>query len=324
MPTSISASPSNGKGIVTKLWIVIGVRSSLDPLMAPALANLMHWMNYDPAADHQQVFAEHCRWGRLTQPASAPRPHANDRSCQRRLRIGYVSPWFCFDAVTRYFEAVLVNHDRQQVTVFCYAATAVKDAVTVRLQSASENWRSICGMSDTQAAELIRADGIDILVDLAGHTPCNRLGVFALKPAPIQVTWLSYLNTTGLTAMDYRLTDAILDPPGQPLLDTEELVRLPVGMCCFAPPENAPEVGPMPALERGFITFGSLNRLAKCNEKVIDLWSRVMHELPTARLLMFRSDLTAEAKDRILRQFGFAALLAIAWNCAKDRSRKVT
>ncbi len=275
----------------------------LQPDLAPALGNLVAWLNFNPEIDHDHVFAEHCRWGRMVQQNSPPRPHANDPSPDRRLRIGYVSPDFRFHALTRYLEPVLANHDERQVAVHCYAEAPVADAVTERLQRFATGWRWTCGLTNVQVAEQIRADGIDILVDLAGHTRYNRLGVFTHKPAPVQVTWLGYLNTTGLTTIDYRLTDDILDPPGQPLLDTEELMRLPGGMCCFAPPEDAPEVGRLPALGRRYLTFGSLNRLAKLNDKVYDLWSRVLQRLPTARLLMFQLDLNDAAQQRVRREF---------------------
>ena len=239
----------------------------------------------------------------MVQQTSLPRPHTNDRSSDRPLRVGYVSPDFRFHALTRYFEPVLANHDAEQVAAYCYAEAPFVDAVTERLQSFAAGWRWTGGHSDTQVAEQIRADGIDILVDLAGHTRYNRLGVFTHKPAPIQVTWLGYLNTTGLNTVDYRLTDDVLDLPGQLVLDTEELWRLPGGMCCFEPPRDAPEVGPLPALARGYFTFGSLNRLAKLNERVYDVWGEVLRRLPTARLLIFQQDLNDAAQASIRVQF---------------------
>jgi len=153
------------------------------------------------------------------------------------------------------------------------------------------------------------------LVDLAGHTANNRLCVFAHKPAPVQVTWLGYMNTTGLTTMDYRITDEILDPPSLPspaaggglgggCRDTEELLRLPNGMCCFAPPVDAPPITPLPALSRGYVTFGSLHGLLKLNTRVFDLWSRVLLALPTAHLLMFHDTVVGTAQDRIRKEFG--------------------
>jgi protein O-GlcNAc transferase len=243
------------------------------------------------------------------------------------LRIGYVSPDLRNHALARYFEPVLANHDPRQVQAFCYAEVELPDAVTCRLQSLSQGWCWTCRLTDSQLAQRIKDDRIDILVDLAGHTSGNRLGVFARQPAPVQATWLGYMNTTGLTTIGYRLTDEMLDPPEMcevpsarceiesissntehrtshsSRYDTEELVRLPGGMCCFAPPLDAPTVGPLPALQRGHLTFGSLQGMLKLNAKVFDLWSKVLKALPTSRLLMFRDTLTATAREHIRRQF---------------------
>jgi protein O-GlcNAc transferase len=275
----------------------------LKPDLATALTNLLACSNYDPDADPDTVFAEHCRWGRMQETATSFLPHVNDLAPERRLRIGYVSPNLCFHPLTRYLEPVLAHHDPRQFTVLCYAEVHSPDAVTARLQKLVQGWCSTCRMTDTELAQRIRRDRIDILVDLAGHTANNRLGVFAHKPAPVQVTWLGYLNTTGLTTMDYRLTDEMLDPPGQPRRDTEELVRLMGGMCCFAPPADAPAVQPLPALERGQLTFGSLSSLLKLNAAVFDLWGRVLKAVPTSRLLMFHHTLTTGAREHICRQF---------------------
>ena len=188
------------------------------------------------------MFAEHRRWGEKQESIHrADRDihcgqHAKVDNPDRRLRIGYISPDLRFHPLTRYFEPVLAHHDRQKVEVFCYAEVQKPDAVTLRLQKLADGWHSTCGLTDTQVAERIRTDKIDILIDLAGHTADNRLGALACKPAPVQATWLGYMNTTGLRTVDYRLTDDVLDPPGQPVRDTEELFRLPGGMCCFAPP----------------------------------------------------------------------------------------
>jgi predicted O-linked N-acetylglucosamine transferase (SPINDLY family) len=275
----------------------------LQPDSAPARSNWLFCLNYDPQAEPDAVFEEHRRWGRLHTPAAPPPPHANDPTPERRLRIGYVSPDLRQHAVARYIEPVLAHHNPQQVEVFCYAEVAVPDAVTARLQSLAHGWCWTCGLTDAQMARRIRGDRIDLLVDLAGHSAHNRLGVFALKPAPVQATWLGYMNTTGLAAVDYRLTDDVLDPADQPQRDTEELVRLPSGMCCFAPPADAPAVTPLPAQRRGHLTFGSLHPLFKLNARVFGLWSSVLQRLPTARLLLFRDTLAGRAREHILSQF---------------------
>ena len=250
------------------------------------------------------MFAEHRCWGQMHgQAARLPLSPGKDRNPERRLRIGYVSPDLRQHAVMRFFEPVLVHHDPRQVEVFCYAEVSNPDTATARVQALAHHWRWIAGKSATRVAEGIAADGIDILVDLAGHTNNNRLDVFARKPAPVQATWLGYPNTTGLTTIDYRLTDDVMDPPGQPVLDTEGLFRLPGGMCCFAPPEHAPALTPLPALRTGHLTFGSLHKLNKLNRHVFDLWSSVLQAAPTARLLMFRNTLVGQTKELVRRQF---------------------
>jgi protein O-GlcNAc transferase len=283
----------------------------LNPDLASAQGNLVSCCNYDPNAEPDAVFAEHSRWGRTIEVQHRAerdnyvRHHASrDRGDpKRRLRIGYVSPDLRHHALSRYLEPVLANHDPDQVEVFCYAEVAFPDSVTHRLQNLAHHWCWTGRLTDAQVAARICADRIDILVDLAGHTKDNRLAVFARKPAPVQATWLGYLNTTGLTAMDYRLTDEILDPTGEPNRDTEELVRLAHGMCCFAPPADAPRVSPLPSLRSGHLTFGSLQSLVKLNGRLFDLWSQVLKSLPTSRLLLFRDSLTGAAQEHIRRQF---------------------
>jgi len=273
------------------------------PDMPSPRSNLLFCMNYDPEVHPDAVFAEHCEWGRLHGQTPPPAPHANDRNPDRRLRIGYVSPDFRSHALVRYFEPVLTHHDPVKVETYCYAEVAVPDDTTRRLEKIPHHWLSTCKLSDAALAKRIRDDRIDILVDLAGHTAGNRLLAMAQKPAPIQATWLGYINTTGLPAIDYRFSDSVLDPPNSVVRDTEQLVRLPGGFCCFGAPGDAPDVGPLPAIGRGFMTFGSLNNSFKLNNKVYDLWARVLKALPTSRLLMFRDTLTTTAREQLRREF---------------------
>ena len=292
---------------------LVSFRKSLEiqPDLGKAQSNLLFCLNYDPDADPDKVFDEYRRWGRMQESKHAAAREANrkivvsrdDNDPERRIRIGYVSPDFRQHALTRYFEPVLAHHDAQRFETFCYAEVTRPDPVTDRLQKLAHHWRWTCRLTDVQIAKQIQDDRIDILVDLAGHTGNHRLGVFAMKPAPVQATWLGYLNTTGLSAVDYRITDEVLDPTGQPIRDAEEVYRLPGGMCCFARPVDAPEVTPLPALRRGSLVFGSLHSLFKFNATVFDLWSQVLTALPTAKLIMYRDTLTATAQENIRRQF---------------------
>ena len=162
----------------------------------------------------------------------------------------------------------------------------VKDILTHRIQAAATQWRDVIALKDEQLAEQIRADRIDILFDLAGHTGSNRLLVFARKPAPIQITWIGYEGTTGLTAMDYLLADRYMVPEESQRYYRERVLRMPDGYLCYDPPHSAPPVGPPPSVTKGFTTFGSFNNLAKITPEVVATWAKILHRLPTARLIV--------------------------------------
>lgn len=275
----------------------------LHPDSADIHSNLMFFLECDPELTAEELFAEYRRWESQQCKAVIPElSHGNDPSPERRLRIGYVSPDFRNHVAARNIGPVLAAHDHQQFEIFCYAQVLRPDSWTERFQKSADHWCSIVGWSHEQVAKRVREDKIDILVDLAGHIGSNRLLVFARKPAPVQVSYLFH-NTTGLATMDYRITDAVIDPPDSPCPATEELVRLPCGWVCWAPAEHLPEITPVPARTLGRITFGSLNQLFKINPLVIELWSRVLHALPTARLLVARKALTGRTKNDLQAQF---------------------
>jgi predicted O-linked N-acetylglucosamine transferase (SPINDLY family) len=274
----------------------------LPQIPAAPYADLLLAANFDPDLEPGSLLEEHVRWAKVHAPRLVSAPHANDPDPDRPLRVGYVSPDLRWHAVARFFEPILANHDPRRVLAHCYAEVPVPDAVTRRLQGLAQGWRFSCGLSDARLAEAIRADQIDILVDLAGHTANSRLLTFAHRPAPVQVAYLGYPNTTGLPAIDYRLTDTIADPPG-PCRYTEELVCLSEGFCCFGMPTDAPDVAPLPALRNGHVTFASPHSLVKLNARVLDLWARVLATLPGSRLLVFRSGLTGPIRDRLATEF---------------------
>lgn len=262
---------------------------ALKPGYASAHSNLIFCMNYDPAYTADDIWVETLRWGRLygSPEATLSDSYANDPDPRRRLRIGYVSPDFRAHSVSYFFEPLLEAHEQNVAEIYCYAEVRSPDETTERLKTLADHWRSTVGHSDAEIAERIQADGIDILVDLAGHTRNNRLGVFALKPAPVQVTWLGYPGTTGLPTIDYRFTDIVADPPGE--ADdhaSEELIRLSRGFHCYGAPADAPEVGEIPALKLGFVTFGSCNNLAKVTPEVVETWAQVISEVPDSRMLI--------------------------------------
>jgi len=204
-----------------------------------------------------------------------------------RLRIGYISGDFRKHSVAYFFEPLLQHHSAHIVETFCYYNNALIDVTTKRLMVACDHWQSIFGIADPEVVNLIRSDKIDILVDLSGHTENNKLLVFAQKPAPIQVTWLGYPNTTGLSAIDYRFTDIIADPIGEAdELHSEKLLRLPNGFQCFQGNEKVLVGLELPQKSQGYITFGSFNNLSKITPQVIKAWSKILHLVPTSHLLL--------------------------------------
>jgi predicted O-linked N-acetylglucosamine transferase (SPINDLY family) len=186
----------------------------------------------------------------------------------------------------RYIGPVLECHDRQRFEVFCYASVARPDDITRRHQALPEHWRDIRGVPDDEAAEQIRRDRIDLLIDLNGHTDGHRLTLFARKPAPVQASHFGYMETSGLDAIDYRITDAVCDPPGRTeRYHTEQLVRLPEIAWCYRP-DVAPEVNDLPAASAGHMTFGMFNACPKITSPAVAAWSEVLRRLPGARLLL--------------------------------------
>jgi protein O-GlcNAc transferase len=246
-------------------------------------------VHYHPRYDARTIFEEHQRWDLANSQWWSRSAHsfANDPAPERCLRIGYVSPDFRDHVLGRNIWPLLKNHDRGQFEIALYANQTCADWMTARFQSCAGIYRGIAGLTDDRVAEIIAHDGIDILVDLALHTVGNRLPVFARKPAPVQVTFAGYPGTTGLRAMDYRLTDPYLDPPG--LRDAsyaETSFRLPNSFWCFDPQTEEPRVGPLPALARGFVSFGCINNFCKVNDAALELWSRVLSSLKGSRLLL--------------------------------------
>lgn len=250
-------------------------------------SNLLLALNYLPDIAPADVAAEHRRWAALHAPPPSPPPAAAPPAAAARLRIGYLSPDFNHHAVAYFIEPVLAAHDRTRFEIFCYANVRHPDRFTVRLQARAEHWRDVSRLDDAAAAELIRADRLDLLVDLAGHTAGHRLPVFARRPARAQATWIGYPNTTGLEAIDFRFTDAVSDPPGATEhLHSEKLVRLPGPFSCYRPDDDAPAVGALPAAAGGPVTFGCFNHLGKLAPAVLALWAELLHAVPASRLLL--------------------------------------
>ena len=234
-----------------------------------------------------EIFRRHARFGAdLEQATPARFQHAPAAGAPRRLRVGYLSPDLLLHPVTFFLIPLLEQHDRQQVEVFCYSFGKTSDGITDRIRTLSDHWRDVAALDETQTADAIHADAIDVLVDLVGHTGVPRLGVFAQKPAPVQVAWVGYLNTTGLTRIDHRLSDARCDPIAlaQPH-HTERLVHLPVSQWCYRP-MLVEEIGPPPFERSGHLTFGSFNAALKLTPAVLGCWGAALARLPGARLVV--------------------------------------
>ncbi len=215
---------------------------------------------------------------------------------------------------------LLSNHDHNQFEIFCYAQVSRPDLMTERLRGYADVWRNIVGVSDERAADLVRSDRIDILVNLKLHTGDNRLLVFARKPAPVQVTWLGYPGSTGLSTIDYRITDPYLDPPG--LFDafsSEEALRLPDTFWCYDPMTEQPSVNALPALEAGMITFGCLNHFCKINDGNLALWAQVLQAVPKSRLLLQAP--RGPARDDVLARLHRGGIAATRVMFADKRPR---
>jgi protein O-GlcNAc transferase len=284
---------------------------NIQPHAAHMHSNLVLTLHYHPGYDAAAIYEECRRWNQQhAEPLSKLiQPHTNQPNPERRLRIGYVSPVFRDHASSFFTIPLLSNHDHRDYEIVCYSDGSWSDDLTERHRRCADIWRSTAGLSDEQLAELVRSDQVDILVDLAMHTANNRLLVFARKPAPVQVAWLGYPGTTGLSTIDYRLTDPYLDPPG--LFDasySEQSVRLPDTFWCYDPLTDGPPVNSLPALENGIATFGCLNNFCKINDTVLALWAQVLQAVPQSRLLLLAPP--GEARERVsarLLQEGLAA-----------------
>ena len=277
-----------------------------DPENVVAHSNYLMGLHYDEQNTPQFVFSAHLEWARRhVKRLAEPRIVVHNFSSDKRLRLGYLSPDFRQHSVAFFIEPILAAHDKNTFNVFCYSNTQRPDHITERLKKLDQiAWRDITALDDDQAAEQIRRDGIDILVDLTGHSSHNRLSLFALRPAPLQITYLGYPDTTGLATIDYRLTDEIADPPGLPdTLHTEMLYRLPGGFLCYRPPDNCPSLSPLPSLSGRSITFGTFNILSKITDEMIKLWAKILLKVPGSKLLIKSRCLEGETATKMCDRF---------------------
>jgi protein O-GlcNAc transferase len=250
-------------------------------------SHFVYALNFDHRASPAEIFREHCEFGRHFDAPDVPPVRWR---AKRKLRIGYVSGDFRDHPVSYFFEPLLEHHRRDLFEISLYSSTAKPDFLSRRLRKRADRWREVAEASDQELAQTIRRDRIDILVDLSGHTSIARPGAFARKPAPVQVNYLGYPNTTGLPAIDYRITDRWADPPGlTERWHTEKLVRMPGGFVCYRIPDDSPAPGKPPCLRGGPVTFGSCSKPPKWNRVVIEAWAAILRRTPDSRLLLHHS-----------------------------------
>ncbi|MBW8001496.1 MAG: tetratricopeptide repeat protein [Planctomycetes bacterium] len=256
-----------------------------DPDNAAIHSNLLFYLHHLPDINSEILFEEHLQWSRKHIPEQlTKKAYKNSRVNDRKLRIGYISPNFGSHPVTHFFEPLLDGHNREAVELYGYGNVMVHTHITERLKNKFGYYRNIRGMDNESIVEMIENDRIDILVDLSGHTADNSLMVMGHKPAPIQVAYLGYIYTTGMSAIDYRLTDELTESSDSQNYCTEESVFLPNGFYCYQPLDEAGPVGPLPASKNGYITFGVLGSSIKINPVMIELWAKILHAVKNSRL----------------------------------------
>ncbi|HEY2342685.1 MAG TPA: tetratricopeptide repeat protein [Chthoniobacteraceae bacterium] len=260
---------------------------ALAPDVAGIHSNLVFTLSLSANVRGEEILAEARAWAARHEIGPPKEGHQNDRSSDRPLRVGYVSGDFCDHVVGRNILPILRAHDRQQFRIYAYSNLPAPDALTLKIQALDVQWRSIVGVSDEEAAAMIRADEIDILVDLGVHTARNRLPVFGRRPAPVQVTYLGYCGTSGLQSMDYRLSDHYLDPPAETAeIYSERTLHLPRSYWLYVPPVTTALPSGPPALAAGSIVFGCLNNFAKVSPDAMQLWLEILAATPGSRLLL--------------------------------------
>ncbi|MDD2273729.1 MAG: tetratricopeptide repeat protein [Desulfuromonadaceae bacterium] len=308
-----SVNVINNLGRVCKLgqaaasldWYQMGL--DLEPENASLTSNYLYTLNYIPGLTPEFIASKYKELApRCYYPSHEwQRPDKAAGSAGRPLRIGYISGDFYGHSVSFFLEPILACHDRECIEIFCYSNRTDSDETMERLKGFCTGWRCIVGISDIQVAGMVANDGVDILVDLSGHTAAHRLGVLVYRPAPVQVSWIGHPNTTGLSQIDYYLTDPWCDPPGMTdHLYSERLYRLPRIFCCYLPPTKFPPVAAVPSVHSGSVTFGCFNSLTKINESLVSWWAQILDSLPGSRMFIKGPALDdAGTRDELFRSF---------------------
>lgn len=270
-----------------------------DPDYWIAGSNQLFITHFSDCYSTADIFAMAKEWNRrLTPPTISFPPILAQGDADKCLRVGFISSDFRRHAVSFFFESLLQHRDRSQWQVILYSNTEIPDEISDRLASQADLWCECYPLNDTELAERIRQDNIDILFDLSGHTAGNRLPMFRLHPAPIRATWLGYFDTTGLDCMDYLIADPISVTPEMEVYFTEKILRMPHDFACYRPPAIAPEVASLPALQKDYVTFGSANQLGKLTDRVVATWAELLRRIPNARLILQ----TVNMQNMVVRQ----------------------
>ncbi len=310
-PAATSAYLGMGNTLVD-LWAIEDALAAYEEALALApdsaaiFSAILFHSHYRVPADPQWLFGQHRRFGNMMRKATPPgnAEFTLQPDPARRIRIGYLSANFSRHSVGYFVEPVIRHHDRRRYEIFCYYNHPLADETTARMRRDAAVWRDVADATDDAVERLIRDDGIDILVDLAGHSKGNRLGVFARKPAPIQMTWLGYPGTTGLEAVDFRITDAVADPaPDAQLWHTEQLLRIDDLFLCYQPAQDSPPVSTRDGAVAQ-VVFCSFNNIAKLNREMIRVWAGILAAVPGSRIVLKSAALTySETRDRVLECF---------------------
>ena len=262
----------------------------LDPSNKRYHSDLLLTQNYCIDMSQETVLVNHRKWAdKFEQENKNPEWAGNTDG---KIKIGYLSPDFRTHSVAYFVKHLIKEHDRNSFSVYCYSNSLNSDSTTDEIKAYSDYWRNIAKLDDHDIYKIIRNDKIDILVDLSGHTAGNRLGVFAMRPAPIQISYIGYPSTTGLNNIDYHITDCITDSDESSQYYSEELIRINGCFLCYTPPSDAPDTSVSPAIKNNYITFGSFNNLAKINSDVVELWSKILHSVADSRLIIKNPSLT--------------------------------
>jgi len=276
----------------------------LDPENHDTQSNYLLCHMYLPEIDPKAVFEEHRKWGLAKAKKTPPTFKFKPRTPGAKIRVGFLSADLCHHPVAHFIEPLFRQYDRGQFEFVAYGDQRKSDDFSARFATQVDLWRETCSLDDNALAKQIHEDRLDILFELSGHTAYNRLPVLAMKSAPLQASYLGYPGTTGLPTIDFRITDALVDPPGlTEKFHTEKLIRLPRCAWCYEPDAISPDVGPVPMLKNGYITFGCFNNMAKLNPALFDMWAEILNQVPGSHLRLKAKTLTDEGVKQELKEY---------------------